>query len=521
MNDQSTTYEPNVAELQPGMKPDARTTMAADQAAESTTAPTSTTSPTPHRTVAIIPARGGSKGIPLKNLQKVAGVSLLARAINAAQASPSIDRVIVSTDHDGIAAEAVRAGAEVAHRPAEIAGDTATSESALIHTLSTLDEDFDITVFMQCTSPFIDSASIENAVRTVRDDDADVVFSAVEDHSFLWRLDDDTQAVAVGHEASFRPRRQDRAKHFNETGAFYVMRTSGLIEHEHRFFGRIGIEEVPPEHAREIDDMSDLTLVRAIASTQETAQVIDVDALVTDFDGVHTDDGAYVDEDGNEQVRVHRGDGMGVSRLVKSGVPMMILSKERNPVVTRRAEKLGVDVAQGIDNKASILDAWITANDLDPARVAYVGNDINDLEAFDVVGWPIAVADAHPRVLAAARVILDRPGGRGAVREVCDLIPIPAEAAATIHGPTLTPVSAAFTPGAVHSTGATTQSPAHAEAHAAAAPADASTTAAGATSLRHATGHPSTFSERQPSIEQQPLLTNHAASPRANRKQVS
>ncbi|WP_245395707.1 acylneuraminate cytidylyltransferase [Brevibacterium permense] len=486
------------------MKPDARTTVAANQTAESTTAPTSTTSPTPHRTVAIIPARGGSKGIPLKNLQKVAGVSLLARAINAAQASPSIDRVIVSTDHDGIAAEALRAGAEVAHRPAEIAGDAATSESALIHTLSTLDEDFDITVFMQCTSPFIDSASIENAVRTVRDDDADVVFSAVEDHSFLWRLDDDTQAVAVGHEASFRPRRQDRAKHFNETGAFYVMRTSGLIEHEHRFFGRIGIEEVPPEHAREIDDMSDLTLVRAIAAsqTQETTQVIDVDALVTDFDGVHTDDGAYVDEDGNEQVRVHRGDGMGVSRLVKSGVPVMILSKERNPVVTRRAEKLNVDVAQGIDNKASILDAWITANDLDPARVAYVGNDINDLEAFDVVGWPIAVADAHPRVLAAARVILDRPGGRGAVREVCDLIPIPAEAAEPLPNPTLTSLRS---PTGHPSTLAGHQS-GHLAGHQSAA----------------MSGHASAFPDQQPSVPRhQPQFTNRAEISRANRKQVS
>lgn len=504
MNDQSTTYEPNATEFQSEMKPDARTTVAANQAAESTTAPTSTTSPTPHRTVAIIPARGGSKGIPLKNLQKVAGISLLARAINAAQASPSIDRVIVSTDHDGIAAEALRAGAEVAHRPAEIAGDTATSESALIHTLSTLDEDFDITVFMQCTSPFIDSASIENAVRTVRDDDADVVFSAVEDHSFLWRLDDNTQAVAVGHEASFRPRRQDRAKHFNETGAFYVMRTSGLIEHEHRFFGRIGIEEVPPEHAREIDDMSDLTLVRAIAAsqTQETTQVIDVDALVTDFDGVHTDDGAYVDEDGNEQVRVHRGDGMGISRLVKSGVPVMILSKERNPVVTRRAEKLRVDVAQGIDNKASILDAWITANDLDPARVAYVGNDINDLEAFDVVGWPIAVADAHPRVLAAARVILDRPGGRGAVREVCDLIPIPAEAAEPLPNATLTSLRS---PTGHPSTLAEHQS-GHPAGHQSAA----------------LSGHASAFPDQQPSVPRhQPQFTNRAEISRANRKQVS
>ncbi|MDN6371533.1 MAG: acylneuraminate cytidylyltransferase [Brevibacterium aurantiacum] len=427
-----------------------------------------------HRAVAIIPARGGSKGIPLKNLQKVAGVSLLARAINAAKSTPSIDRVVVSTDHDGIAAEAIRAGAEVSHRPADIAGDSATSESALIYTLANLGEEFDTTVFMQCTSPFIDSASIDNAVAAVRDGEADVVFSAVEDHSFLWHLDDGESAVAVGHEASFRPRRQDRAKHYNETGAFYVMRTDGLLENEHRFFGRVTIEEVPPEHAREIDDMSDLSLVRAIASTQETAQVIDVDALVTDFDGVHTDDGAYVDEDGNEQVRVHRGDGMGVSRLVKSGLPVMILSKERNPVVTRRAEKLHVDVTQGIDNKAQVLTSWIEEQGLDAARVAYVGNDINDLEAFDVVGWPIAVADAHPKVLAAARVVLDRPGGKGAVREVCDLIPVPDQA--------------------------TQQLPTR-----------------GLTSVLASDSH-----NKQPSIpQQQPLLTNHAEGLRTNRKQVS
>ncbi|WP_420883398.1 cytidylyltransferase domain-containing protein [Brevibacterium koreense] len=439
----------------------------------------------------MIPARGGSKGIPLKNLQKVAGISLLARAINAARSTPSIDRVVVSTDHEGIAAEAIRSGAEVSHRPADIAGDTATSESALIYTLASLGEEFDTTVFMQCTSPFIDSASIDNAVATVRDGDADVVFSAVEDHSFLWRLDDGATAVAVGHEASFRPRRQDRAKHYNETGAFYVMRTDGLLEHEHRFFGRVAIEEVPPEHAREIDDMSDLSLVRAIASTQETAQVIDVDALVTDFDGVHTDDGAYVDEDGNEQVRIHRGDGMGVSRLVRSGLPVMILSKERNPVVTRRAEKLHVDVTQGADNKSQVLRSWIDDQGLDPARVAYVGNDINDLEAFDVVGWPIAVADAHPKVLAAARVVLDRPGGKGAVREVCDLIPVSNQATQQLPTRALASVLGSDPFGSAgHNEGAA------ADAH-----------------------QTPTY---RPSIpQQQPLLTNHAEGLRTNRKQVS
>src|SRR5699024_7945161 len=158
-----------------------------------------------------------------------------------------------------------------------------------------------------------------------------------------------------------------------------------------------------------------------------------------------------------------------------------------NPVVTRRAEKLNVDVAQGIDSKAHILSAWIESNGLDPARVAYVGNDINDLEAFDVVGWPIAVADAHPKVLAAARVVLDRPGGRGAVREICVPIPSPAAAPGPLPAQTLPPVAAGEAP-----------------------------------LPRHATGHPSTFPDRQPSIQQQqPLLTDHAAIPRADRTHVA
>lgn len=409
------------------------------------------TAATDSATVAIIPARGGSKGIPLKNLQKVGGRTLLARAIDAAHAARRIDLVVVSTDHAGIAAEARAAGARVVHRPAELSGDHSSSESAILHALAVLAEPEAspvpgtpavpealatglpaVTVFLQCTSPFIDPAALDSAIGRIADGRADVVFSAVEDHSFLWKLGPASHAQAVGHEASFRPRRQDRDPHFNETGAFYVMRTSGFLESRHRFFGRIGIEEVPEDHAREIDSMSDLSLVRALAAGQERPTVLDVDALVTDFDGVHTDDSAFVAEDGAEFVRVHRGDGMGVSRLARAGFPFLVLSKERSPVVTRRAEKLRVPVLQGIDDKAAALSAWIDEHGLDPRRVAYVGNDVNDLAAFSVVGWPIAVANAHPTVLAAARFVLERDGGRGAVREVCELIADSALTTATI-----------------------------------------------------------------------------------------
>lgn len=362
--------------------------------------------------------------MPLKNLQKVAGVSLLGRAIDSVHGAAGIDRVVVSTDHEGIAEEARRHGADVVHRPAELSGDHASSESALLHALNSLDEAYDITVFVQATSPFIDSEHIARAIGKVASGVADSVFSGVEDHSFLWTTDDTGAALAVGHDASYRPRRQDRRVHFNETGAFYVMRTEGFRAAGHRFFGRTMVEPVPPEHSMEIDSMSDLTLVRTIAQSREGIAPLEIEALVTDFDGVHTDDTAWVSEDGVEHVRVSRGDGLGMSRLVRSGMPLMILSKERNPVVSRRGEKLGVEVRQGIDDKGTALREWIADKDLNPDRVAYVGNDINDLEAFAVVGWPIAVADAHPSVLAAARVILTHRGGHGAIREVCDLVPV-------------------------------------------------------------------------------------------------
>ena len=392
--------------------------------------------------VAIIPARGGSKGIPLKNLQKIGGRSLLARAIETAQRSTGIDTVVVSTDHQGIAEEARAHGAEVVMRPDDISGDTASSESALLYTLAQLSRThrpFDITVFIQCTSPFISPQDLDEATEAVAAGRHDVVFSAAVDHSFLWKLSSDNTAEAVGHSAEFRPRRQDREPHYSETGAFYVMRTAGFQESGHRFFGSIGIQEVPEDDAREIDSLSDLTLLRALADQrqQDTSQLseLDIDAVVTDFDGVHTDDRVFTAEDGTETVPVHRGDGMGVSRLVKAGVPFLILSKERNPVVTRRAEKLRVEVAQGIDNKASVIADWMASHGLDPARVAYVGNDVNDLEAFSEVGWPIAVADAHPAVLAAARHVLAAEGGRGAVREVCDLVHVPTRHSASAQEP--------------------------------------------------------------------------------------
>ena len=140
--------------------------------------------------VAVIPARGGSKGVPGKNLRRVGGVSLIARAVRTALAARSITEVCVSTDDERIATEARAAGGVVIDRPAPLSGDTATSESAMLHALGVLTDDgqpVDVVVFLQCTSPFIASPDLDTAVGLVLTDEADSVFSAVDNHSFLWR----------------------------------------------------------------------------------------------------------------------------------------------------------------------------------------------------------------------------------------------------------------------------------------------------------------------------------------------
>jgi YrbI family 3-deoxy-D-manno-octulosonate 8-phosphate phosphatase len=369
--------------------------------------------------VAVIPARGGSKGVPRKNLMPIGGVPLVARAIAAARATPQIDRVVVSTDSAEIADLARAHGAEVIDRPVAISGDTASSEAALLHALSVIDAE--VLVFLQATSPFIDSAALGRAIERVRRGDEDVVFSAFATYAFLWQASSEGM-VGVNHDAAHRPRRQDREPHFHETGAFYVMRAQGFREAQHRFFGRVGVEPVDERSAIEIDSAEQAQLAAAIAGVVDLPAEIDVDAVVTDFDGVHTDDTAEIDHKGNERVSVSRGDGLGVRLLREAGVPVLILSSEEHPVVLARAAKLRVEAQHGVGDKAAALIDWAGANGIALERIAYVGNDINDLGCLAIVGWPIAVPGSHESVLSAARVVLGHRGGAGAVRELAERV---------------------------------------------------------------------------------------------------
>ena len=169
-----------------------------------------------------------------------------------------------------------------------------------------------------------------------------------------------------------------------------------------------------------------MTLQNVTAVADETSglerTILGIRLAVFDFDGVFTDNHVYVFEDGREAVRCTRLDGLGLGRLQRSGVETLVLSTERNPVVGARCAKLKISCRQGCDDKGAALEEIVTNRGFDYANVAYVGNDVNDLDCLRRVGLPIVVQDAHPDVLAFARYRTERLGGHGAVREVCDLI---------------------------------------------------------------------------------------------------
>ncbi len=147
-----------------------------------------------------------------------------------------------------------------------------------------------------------------------------------------------------------------------------------------------------------------------------------VEAVVFDFDGVFTDNRVIVFDDGREAVLCNRSDGLAIARLRKTGLPLLVLSTETNPVVSARCVKLGLECAQGIDSKIGYLRAWASRHNLPLSRIAYVGNDTNDLECMGAVGCPVAVADAYPEVLRVAKIVLSTRGGEGALRELTMLI---------------------------------------------------------------------------------------------------
>ncbi len=396
----------------------------------------------PAEVLALVPARGGSKSIPRKNIGLFAGHPLIAYSIAAGLQASSVTRVIVSTDDEEVAEVARRYGAQTPFlRPEALAQDDTPDLPAFQHALRWLDQKEgyrpDIVVQLRPTSPLRPRDLIDRAVALLAEhpeaDSVRGVVASAQNPYKMWRLEDDGRILPLLADAppeAFNMPRQKLPATYWQTGHIDAIRPATILELGSMSGRTILPVMIDPRYSVDIDNPRDWARAEWTLAGGELDAVLPgctprplpskVDLLVLDFDGVMTDDRVWVDGTGTESVASHRGDGMGIAGLRRAGIPAIVLSTETNPVVAARCLKLDLPFVQGVADKRSALLSVLEERGVNPAAVVYLGNDVNDLPCFPIVGCAVVVGDAHPLAKAAADVILTRPGGQGAVRELCD-----------------------------------------------------------------------------------------------------
>ncbi len=397
--------------------------------------------------LAIIPARGGSKGIPRKNIKLFAGYPLIAYSIAAGLQSELTTRVIVSTDDEEIAEVARKWGAQTPFlRPAEFAADNTLDLPVFQHALTWLKEhegyEPDIVVQLRPTSPARPRTLVDDAINLLMEhpeaDSVRGVVPAGENPHKMWRVDPETGLMhgllkVDGIDEPYNAPRQKLPVIYWQTGHIDAIRPERTVMAGDSMSGKnIMPLFLDPDYTIDIDTPFDWMRYEWLVSNAGLDMVWpakrrrglpgSIKLVVFDFDGVMTDDRVLVDQNGIESVRCSRADGMGVRKMQEKGIKMIVLSSERNPVVIQRCKKLGLECIHGVLKKADILDNYLKENQIDPDEVVYIGNDINDLPCFPLVGCAVVTADAHTAVKKEADIILLHKGGQGAVRELCDMI---------------------------------------------------------------------------------------------------
>jgi YrbI family 3-deoxy-D-manno-octulosonate 8-phosphate phosphatase len=396
--------------------------------------------------LAIIPARGGSKGIPRKNIRSFAGYPLIAFSIAAALQAEKVTRVVVSTDDPEIAEMARGCGAETPFlRPAELAQDGTLDLPVFQHALNWLAQHENYhpqaVVHLRPTTPIRPPDLVDRSVSLLlAHPEADSVRGVTPAHQNpfkMWLMDGKDNPIrpvttVPGLEESYNSPRQVLPKAYTHTGLIDIIRPATILE-LNSMSGRTILPILfDPSYDADLDTPEDWKHAEQKVIRDRPKMVWPGPAprrmpetirlLVLDFDGVLTDNRVWVDQDGREMVVANRGDSLGINMLRQAGVETIVISTETNPIVTVRCQKMRVSSIQGENDKATALKRLLLERNIDASEVIYLGNDVNDLPCFPLVGWAVAVADALPEVARQADFVLARPGGHAAVRELCDLI---------------------------------------------------------------------------------------------------
>lgn len=384
--------------------------------------------------VAFIPVRGGSKSIPLKNIRVINGKPLVYWTVKAACGCTYIDKVYIATDSEKIRAtvESFKSGREkelfskavVIGRSAESASDTASTEFAMLEFASQYD--FDTIALVQATSPLLKSSDLDRGFMVFNEIGVDSVLSVVRQKRFHWAVDKEGYSHPTNYDVFHRPRRQDFDGYLVENGAFYICSKNNLIKYQNRVSGNIKSVEMPDDTFFEIDELSDWVVIESLMKKDgqiSPLEIPEIKLFLTDCDGCLTDGGMYYSEKGDELKKFNTRDGMGFSLLKNTGVTVGIITSESVDLNRRRAEKLKIDIFEpGCIDKLETINRICDKLGISINNVCYVGDDINDLQAIQNVGFGCCPADAVPEVQAVADYITKARGGNGVVREVIDYI---------------------------------------------------------------------------------------------------
>ena len=397
--------------------------------------------------LAVIPARGGSKGIPRKNIKDFAGYPLIAYSIAAGLKSKYVTRTIVSTDDEEIAAVARSCGADVPFlRPEEFSRDNTLDLPVFRHALEWLAENEnyhpDILIQLRPTSPARPINCVDDAIQILLDhpeaDSVRGVVSAGQNPFKMWQISAGSGEMKPligvdGIKEAYNAPRQSLPDVYWQTGHIDAIRPRAILEKNSMSGDIIMPLVIDVRYTIDIDTPADWEKSEWLV-TDGGLEMVDpanqrrnlpakVSLLLMDFDGVLTDNRVWVDENGTESIAANRSDSLGLNLLrEKAGIEAMVVSREVNPVVAARCKKMNLPYLQAVTDKGSALKQLFADRKIDPATVIYMGNDTNDLPCFPLVGFAVAPADAHPEVLRRADRVTKLPGGRGAVRELCDFL---------------------------------------------------------------------------------------------------
>jgi N-acylneuraminate cytidylyltransferase len=376
--------------------------------------------------IALVPARCGSKSIQLKNIRLFCGKPLLYWCLNALENAKQVDRIVVATDCHEIAScvqDFNFSKINIFHRIKDNAKDSSSTEDVILEFLDFEKPGEDDLLFLvQATNPFSTSEDFDAAVHQLQSTQIDSLLSCSRVKRFLWT----EEGIPLNYQYERRPRRQDFSGTMMENGGFYLNSVENILKYKNRLSGKIGIYEMPSYAELELDEEDDWLHGEYLMKKylQPKPNIKDIRLFLSDVDGVLTDAGMYYSENGDELKKFNTYDGMGFKLLQKRGLKVGILSQEDRELNRKRAEKLKLDYHfHGIDHKLELVKNLCQQLEITLSEVAYIGDDINDAELLRSVGLAACPSNARKSIKSIPGIIeLETPGGKGAVRELVELL---------------------------------------------------------------------------------------------------